>query len=136
MLCFSELEPEPDFSKLEESVPEFAKLRLRNYKPWPLVTPAQIKELFQGGWRINYIRRAVYENLKLPDLSELKSEDWPLWTTQAEARNSSQDEWLINYIRLIEGRIKPGENSWGSRMAFINFEEIARAAYTRLYEYS
>jgi hypothetical protein len=112
MLCFSELEPEPDFSKLDEFMPEFAKLRPRDHKP-PLVTPDKIKELFQGGWRINYIRRAVYENLKLPDLSELKSEDYrTLWTTQAEAKNSPQDEWLewhTTYMKLLEGKTKPGE---------------------------
>ena len=65
MLGFSELEPEPDFSKLKDFMPDFSKLKPGDYMP-PRVTQAEIKNSSQDEWRINYIRQAIMEGqLKL-----------------------------------------------------------------------
>jgi len=60
MLCFSELTPIPDFSKLLDRMPDFSKVKLEDYTG-RRVTQAEIKESFQDGWRINYIRQATVE---------------------------------------------------------------------------
>jgi len=67
MLCFSELTPKLDYSELKDYygklkylMPYSDKLKARGY--WPRqVTQAEIKELFQDGWHINYIRQAALE---------------------------------------------------------------------------
>ena len=71
MLCLSELAPKldysklkdflPDFDKLKDLVPNFDKLKEGDYGP-RRVTQAEIKGLFQDGWRINYIRQATMES--------------------------------------------------------------------------
>jgi SAM-dependent methyltransferase len=71
MLCLSELAPKldysklkdflPDFDKLKDLVPNFDKLKEGDYGP-RRVTQAEIKRLFQDGWRINYIRQATMES--------------------------------------------------------------------------
>jgi cyclopropane fatty-acyl-phospholipid synthase-like methyltransferase len=64
MLCFSELTPVPDFSKLKDFVPKDFMPDLSKLKPEYerlQVTQAEIKESFQDGWRINYIRQATLE---------------------------------------------------------------------------
>ncbi|MGB8311407.1 MAG: class I SAM-dependent methyltransferase, partial [Halobacteriota archaeon] len=60
MLCFSELTPVPDFSTLKDFMPDFSKFKPEDYERLR-VTQAEIKESFQDGWRINYIRRATLE---------------------------------------------------------------------------
>jgi len=60
MLCISELTTLPDFSKLKDLIPDFDKLKDGDYGP-RRVTQTEIKELFQDGWRINYIREATLE---------------------------------------------------------------------------
>ena len=70
MLCISELTTLPDFDKLKDLIPDFDKLKNlipdfdklkeEDYAP-RRVTQAEIKELFQDGWRINYIRQATLE---------------------------------------------------------------------------
>ncbi|HXY88585.1 MAG TPA: class I SAM-dependent methyltransferase [Candidatus Acidoferrales bacterium] len=65
MLCFSELAPVLDFSKLKDFMPkdfmpDLSKLKPDDYKRLQ-VTQAEIKESFQDGWRINYIRQATLE---------------------------------------------------------------------------
>jgi hypothetical protein len=47
----------PDFNKLKNFMPDFNKLK----DFIPRVTQAEIKESFQDGWRINYIRQATLE---------------------------------------------------------------------------
>jgi len=67
MLCFSELTPVPDFNKLKEFMPDLNKLKefmpdMNKLKDFmPKVTQVEIKELFQDGWHINYIRQATLE---------------------------------------------------------------------------
>jgi len=78
MLCISELTTLPDFSKLKDFFPDFDKLKdlmpyfdkLKEGDYGPRrVTQAEIKELFQDGWRINYIRQATLEGrLELGEL--------------------------------------------------------------------
>jgi len=65
MLCFSELAPKLDYSKWKEFLPDFDKLKEGDYGP-RRVTQAEIKELFQDGWRINYIRQATMESRMRP----------------------------------------------------------------------
>jgi hypothetical protein len=60
MLCFSEFTPIPDPSTLKDFVPDFSKFKLEDYERLQ-VTQAEIKESFQDGWRINYIRPATFE---------------------------------------------------------------------------
>ena len=65
MLCFSELAPVPDFSQLKDFMPkdfmpDLSKLKLEDYKRLQ-VTQAEIRNSFQDGWRINYIRQATLE---------------------------------------------------------------------------
>jgi len=63
MLCLSELTRNLDFSKFKDFFPDFDKLKegdkLREGAQH--VTQVEIKELFQDGWRINYIRQATLE---------------------------------------------------------------------------
>ena len=64
MLCCSELTRNPDISKVKDFLPDFDKLTegLPEFKDGAYhVTQAQIKELFQDGWHINYIRQATLE---------------------------------------------------------------------------
>ena len=60
MLCFSELSPVPDFSTLKDFMPDFSEFKPEDYERLR-VTQAEIKESFQDGWRINYIRQAILE---------------------------------------------------------------------------
>jgi hypothetical protein len=60
MLCVSELTQIPDYSKLKDLIPNFDKLKEGEHGP-RRVTQAEIKESFQNGWRINYIRQATLE---------------------------------------------------------------------------
>jgi len=64
MLCFSELTTLPDFSTLKDFMPKDFMPDLSKLKPEYKrlqVTQAEIKESFQDGWRINYIRQATLE---------------------------------------------------------------------------
>jgi SAM-dependent methyltransferase len=76
MLCQSELAPKLDyreskdftpdfFDKLKDFVPNFDKLKEGDFGP-RRVTQAEVKELFQDGWRINYIRQATMEGRMEP----------------------------------------------------------------------
>jgi len=64
----------PDYSKLKDVMPDFSKLKPEDYDGpmgrWAdgprRVTQAEIKELFQDGWRINYIRQATLEGRMEP----------------------------------------------------------------------
>jgi len=71
MLCLSELAPKLDYSKMKEFLPDFDKLKdlMPNFDELEegaygprRVTQAEIRELFQDGWRINYIRQATIES--------------------------------------------------------------------------
>jgi len=67
MLCISELTRNLDFSKLKDFFPNFDKLKEGDKlkKGAQHVTQAEIKELFQDRWHINYIRQATLENRAL-----------------------------------------------------------------------
>jgi len=76
MLCGNELAPKLDYSKwkdlmpdvysnLKDAMPDFDKLKEGDFGP-RRVTQAEIRELFQDGWRINYIRQATMEGRMEP----------------------------------------------------------------------
>jgi len=65
MLCVSELTPVPDYSQLKDVIPkdvmpDFSKSKPGDYGP-RRVTQAEIRNSFQDGWHINYIRQATME---------------------------------------------------------------------------